>query len=71
MRQATTLKRTAPKSSASKNRFENPSEQIAYPKEDFNQKVQETAYQLFVARGCAHGYDVEDWLAAEQIVKGA
>jgi len=23
------------------------------------------AYELFQARGCEHGYDVEDWLVAE------
>ncbi len=24
------------------------------------------AYERFVARGCQHGYDVEDWLGAER-----
>lgn len=24
------------------------------------------AYEKFLARGCAHGHDQEDWLAAEQ-----
>jgi hypothetical protein len=24
------------------------------------------AYDLFLARGCKHGYDVEDWLRAER-----
>lgn len=24
------------------------------------------AYQLFVERGCTHGFDVQDWLQAEQ-----
>jgi hypothetical protein len=24
------------------------------------------AFQLFEARGCEHGHDVEDWLAAEE-----
>ena len=24
------------------------------------------AYDLFLARGCEHGYDVEDWLRAER-----
>lgn len=27
------------------------------------------AYSLFEARGCEHGHDVEDWLAAEAIVR--
>lgn len=29
------------------------------------QRVAERAYERFVARGCVHGHDVEDWLAAE------
>ena len=81
MRQASTVKRTTVKTRATasvgqhdrtpKNRVESPLSQTAYSNEDFLQKVQETAYHLYVARGCAHGYDVEDWLAAEQIVKGS
>lgn len=27
------------------------------------------AYELFLARGGAHGHDQEDWLRAEQIVR--
>jgi Protein of unknown function (DUF2934) len=71
MRQTSTVKRTTTSSPAPKNRLDTPLEQTAYSKENFNQKVQETAYQLFVARGCADGYDVEDWLRAETIVKGS
>lgn len=26
------------------------------------------AYRRFVERGCEHGHDVEDWLAAERIL---
>jgi hypothetical protein len=69
MRQATPVKR---KPRAPKNRIEAPlSQAAAYSNEDFHQKVAELAYQLYLARGCAHGYDLEDWLAAEQIIKGA
>ena len=71
MRQASTMKRATVKSPAPKNRIETPLKQTSNNNGDFYQKVQETAYQLYVARGCAHGYDVEDWLAAEQIVKGS
>ena len=71
MRQASSAKKTTVKSAPPKNRIETPLAQTAYAQEKFQQKVQETAYQLFVARGCAHGYHVEDWLAAEQIVKGS
>ncbi len=71
MRQTTTMKRTTIQSATSKNRFETPLAQPVFSKEDFNQKVAQKAHELFVARGCAHGYDVEDWIQAEQIVKSA
>ena len=71
MSQANTVKRTAVKQRTPKNRLETPLSQTSYSNGDFYQKVQETAYQLYVARGCAHGYDVEDWMQAEQIVKGS
>jgi hypothetical protein len=71
MRQTSTMKRTAAKSTTPKNRLESPLSQTTYSNSDLFLKVQETAYQLYVARGCAHGYDVEDWLAAEQIVRGS
>ena len=32
------------------------------------QEIAKVAYQLFLNRGCAHGYDMEDWLKAEKIV---
>jgi hypothetical protein len=70
MRQVTPVKRTA-KSSTPKNRLETPLSQTGYSNGDFYQKVQETAYHLYIARGAAHGYDVEDWLAAEEIVRGS
>ena len=70
MRQASTVKRATAKTRTPKNRLETPLPQTTYSPEEFHQKVQEMAFQLFLARGAAHGYDVEDWLAAEQIVKG-
>jgi hypothetical protein len=30
-----------------------------------DQAVAERAYDRFCARGCAHGFDEEDWIAAE------
>jgi hypothetical protein len=71
MRQVSTVKRTPAKPRTPKNRVETPLFQTTYSNGNFYQKVQETAYQLYIARGCAHGYDVEDWLAAEEIVKGS
>jgi len=70
MRQANTVKRATVKTTTPKNRLETPLTQTSYSKDDYLRKVQETAYHLYVARGSYHGYDVEDWLAAEQIVKG-
>ncbi len=69
MRQTTTIKRTSVKSPTPKNRIETPLEQTTKSNGDFNQKVAQKAYELFVARGYAHGYDVEDWYQAERIVK--
>ena len=71
MRQVSSVKRTTVKSGTAKNRIESPLKQTTYSNEEFAQKVQEKAYQLYVARGCDNGYDVEDWLIAEQIVKGS
>jgi hypothetical protein len=71
MRQTTAVKRTTSTARTPKNRIETPLEQTSNNNGDFYQKVQETAYQFFVARGCAHGYDVVDWLKAEKIVRGS
>jgi hypothetical protein len=30
-----------------------------------HQRIADRAYERFVARGCMHGHDIEDWLAAE------
>jgi Protein of unknown function (DUF2934) len=30
------------------------------------EQVARRAYELYVDRGCSDGYDMEDWLAAEQ-----
>ena len=29
------------------------------------------AYDLYLARGCEHGHDVDDWLQAERELRGA
>lgn len=33
---------------------------------DHRASIAQRAYERFVARGMRHGYDVEDWLAAER-----
>jgi hypothetical protein len=32
------------------------------------EQIHQTAYNLYVKRGCLHGYDLADWLTAEQLV---
>jgi Protein of unknown function (DUF2934) len=31
-----------------------------------NNDIVRRAYDLYLARGCEHGYDVEDWIQAER-----
>lgn len=38
---------------------------------DREQRVRETAYHYYEARGCVDGHEVEDWLRAEAEVQGA
>ncbi len=71
MEQSTGVKRTRSKTTTSKNRVEIPLTQTTYVDADFIEKVQKKAYELFLARGCTHGYDVEDWITTEQIIKSA
>ncbi len=33
-------------------------------------KIAAQAYQFFVDRGCQDGFDAEDWLRAEAVIKG-
>jgi hypothetical protein len=33
------------------------------------EEIQQRAYELHLERGCAHGYDVDDWLQAERELK--
>lgn len=34
------------------------------------ERVAQRAYELYVARGCADGQDVDDWLCAERELSG-
>jgi len=34
------------------------------------EEVRARAYELFVQRGCQHGYDQDDWLQAEYELRG-
>jgi hypothetical protein len=35
---------------------------------DIHDEIAAVAYELFEARGCIHGCDLDDWLNAERIV---
>ncbi len=35
---------------------------------NYNQRVAEKAYELYLQRGAAHGNDLNDWFEAEKIV---
>ena len=85
MKQASAVKKTTVKSTkavkpvmasapaASKNRIETPSPKttkVTFSAEDFNKKVAEKAYELFLGRNGAPGSAEEDWIQAEKIVKG-
>ena len=37
---------------------------------DHHMQISELAYKYFVDRGGKHGFDREDWLKAEQQIKG-
>jgi len=70
MKQSSPVKRAAPKTSTSKIRFEIPVSSTTYSKEEYYQKVQEKAYELYLQRNGAPGSAEQDWLEAEKIVKG-
>jgi Protein of unknown function (DUF2934) len=38
----------------------------AQPATDTTGGIARRAYDLYLARGCEHGHDVEDWLQAER-----
>ena len=39
---------------------------LAQPATVTNSDVARRAYDLYLARGCEHGHDVDDWLQAER-----
>jgi hypothetical protein len=44
---------------------------LAQPATAANSDVARRAYDLYLARGCEHGHDVDDWLQAERELRGA
>ena len=45
-----------------------PDQEAAEPSPSYG-AIARRAFELFLARGAAHGHDVEDWLAAERQLK--
>lgn len=39
----------------------------SYP-EEIRTRIERVAYEYFEKRGCAHGHDLDDWLAAERAI---
>src|ERR1035437_6946555 len=39
---------------------------ISQPKVVSREKIEQVAYQIWVLRGCQHGYALEDWIRAER-----
>ena len=46
-----------------------PNERQAAPKPPSFDEIAREAYFLYVGRGCQDGYDLEDWLAAEESLR--
>jgi len=45
-------------------------EQLTVPREIPNDEIARLAHQLWNDRGRQHGHDAEDWLRAEQLLRG-
>ena len=43
---------------------------IAQPESASTGNLARRAYDLYLARGCEHGHDVDDWLQAERELRG-
>jgi hypothetical protein len=52
----------------SRKRTEKAAQGTATPSELGHEEIAKRAYEKFLARGCMHGYDVQDWLDAEEEV---
>ena len=57
-------KASAPASSRSPKKRTTPPAQVTHG------EVARRAYDLFLARGCEHGHDLDDWLQAERELRG-
>lgn len=43
---------------------------LARPAPPTDSEIARRAYDLYLARGCEHGHDTEDWLQAERELRG-
>ncbi|MBI4228996.1 MAG: DUF2934 domain-containing protein [Deltaproteobacteria bacterium] len=46
------------------------SENAKLDEETLNQTIRKKAYEIYEKRGGGHGQDLDDWIEAENIVKG-
>jgi hypothetical protein len=44
---------------------------MSAPSDVSQDRVAQRAYELYCARGCEDGHDLDDWLQAERDVRGA
>ena len=56
-------KKKAPASAASNNL------QVQTSLEELYQKIRQKAYEFYEKRGCAPGYECQDWLEAERLIE--
>lgn len=52
-----------------KERPKNADERMLKSKEITQEQIANRAYELWLKRGCEHGFDVEDWIKAEEELK--
>ena len=60
--------KTGSKTAAKKEAFLQKSVASFVEQGNYNQRVAEKAYELYLQRGGAHGDDLNDWFEAEKIV---
>jgi hypothetical protein len=60
--------RKTPSAASNRRRSDKTSDLAATSTGDIADRVSVRAYELFLARGCVHGHDLDDWLEAEREV---
>ena len=63
----TTSRKAVAKAMANQNGETKDASRSGFGQDKIQEAIRLKAYELYLQRGCAHGYDVQDWIAAEQI----